>query len=692
MSDLSKVGKMNDCRPQQSPFTRGQAYRSLRSIAKFQYKKDKDQVIPPATSLSPHGNPGKCGYLWRLSSKRLVYTPGWKRKYCVLSGEGYLYYYERESSQGAERGSGVIDLSCVMECVEAPLTDHKKATNVFILIAKQRGFFNQGRYYLSAETLFDMKDWVKRIKLVLTNMQEREVNKAGPKHREVDPIYEESMLSKQEINIPEPLYASIKEESIHRSNSMSTLPSLFRGQGKSDYLNRSMDECPMLDHNLTYNYSSSEDSLNESFAINFNQKSPRYADTSLGRKGERNKPNISLNYEYQGNNLNRRSPDPYAMSVGRNSTPTKSIESPDYIKKMYKDMDRVDQQLEMVARIESGRESVESTIYEENSVVTSGINNVIKINEDSLDMESKYKVAQLEKMIKKMSEESENLNTMVQQIQREASPSPGVEPYGVDYDMQKVLAKYNETMANIQSQALEIIKEIKKTQARVERSLNDAEKAKESFCLLKEEAEKLLVHLQAEVGKKNKGTDDFRSSQNTLRSQPHNQAYPYYAQTYPKARPSQSSKLCELDSDEHDSGNNSFDNKDNNEEYIDEKNTKPVPPVYAQVRKSHSDILRRKSMNTVPTNLSSGSIQSIQLSSPQISPVRQTMHLRSPQISPLRQSIQTSSPKTSPLRHSVQRSSPQISPIILDASRHSDVLAFRKEDSEKKFRPRRLDL
>ena len=54
-----------------------------------------------------------------------------------------LYYYESENSQGGERGSGVIDLKCFIDCVEAPLADHKKATNVFILIAKERGFFDQ---------------------------------------------------------------------------------------------------------------------------------------------------------------------------------------------------------------------------------------------------------------------------------------------------------------------------------------------------------------------------------------------------------------------------------------------------------------------------------------------------------------------------------------------------------------------
>ena len=80
-----------------------------------------------------------------------------------------------------------------------------------------------------------MKDWVKRIKIVLTNLSE-------PKRTGVITSVQEH----QSVIVPEPLYASIKEESIHRSNSMSTLPSLYKkDQGDGDYLNRSMDDCPM---------------------------------------------------------------------------------------------------------------------------------------------------------------------------------------------------------------------------------------------------------------------------------------------------------------------------------------------------------------------------------------------------------------------------------------------------------------
>jgi len=267
-------------------FARSQAYRSLRSITKFYTGKEKNRDVPAACELSPAS---ACGYLWRLSGRRMVYLSDWKRKYFVLVGER-LYYYESERSQGGERGSGVIDLRCVTDCVEAPLTDHKKATNVFILIAKERGIFEQGRYYLSAETLIDMKTWVAKLKSSLKHQNHRQ--DGNLKSKEVPE--KTSPFARKEF--PEPLYASIKEESIHRSNSMSTLPStLCREEGSLPWLNRSMEVDPVyglsgVDHNLTYSYSSSDDSLNESFSINFSPKHPRSAETSLRRPVSMNKP------------------------------------------------------------------------------------------------------------------------------------------------------------------------------------------------------------------------------------------------------------------------------------------------------------------------------------------------------------------------------------------------------------------
>ena len=74
---------------------------------------------------------------------------------------------------------------------------------------------------------------------------------------------------------------SFSDRRLHRSNSMSTLPSLCREEANERLrcLNRSMHED--IDHNLTYSYSSSEDSLNESFSINFTPKKPRSAGAGL---------------------------------------------------------------------------------------------------------------------------------------------------------------------------------------------------------------------------------------------------------------------------------------------------------------------------------------------------------------------------------------------------------------------------
>ena len=66
-------------------------------------------------------------------------APGsWKTKYYVLH-EDKLYYYASMKGQAG----GVIDLQHFSDCVEAPLSDQKKANNVFFLIAEERGFFDQ---------------------------------------------------------------------------------------------------------------------------------------------------------------------------------------------------------------------------------------------------------------------------------------------------------------------------------------------------------------------------------------------------------------------------------------------------------------------------------------------------------------------------------------------------------------------
>ena len=320
--------------------------------------------------------------------------------------------------------------------------------------------FLQGRYYLSAETLFDMKNWVKQIKVALTEIVETEASKSSSKESRVTSTVDQTLFKEQESPFSEPLYASIKEESIHRSNSMSTLPSLCKDQGEAEYLNRSMDECPMfglssIDHNHTYSYSSSDDSLNESFAINFNQKMPRSAETSLGRRTAKTKPTISLDYEYQGNNLQNRSPGLYTRPAFKHSTPTKAVDSPDYIKKMYEDMDRVDKQLEMVAKIESDRESSDSRIVSENSSGKDSMNTVVTKHEGAVEVDGENKLTKMEKVMMKMNEESDKLNQMFSKIQNDRT-SPTVER-AVNSDLYEMVVKYQKTLAEIQSQAMKMI-------------------------------------------------------------------------------------------------------------------------------------------------------------------------------------------------------------------------------------------
>ena len=96
------------------------------------------QVLPCVSSF-----PSTCrrGYLWRLSGRRVLATTSWKTKYFVLH-EDRLYYYASMKGQAG----GVIDLKSFVDCVEAPLSDNKKANNVFFLVAEERGFFDQVGY------------------------------------------------------------------------------------------------------------------------------------------------------------------------------------------------------------------------------------------------------------------------------------------------------------------------------------------------------------------------------------------------------------------------------------------------------------------------------------------------------------------------------------------------------------------
>ena len=189
------------------------------------------QVLPCITSLPPGT---RRGYLWRLSERRLLQNSSWKTKYFVLQ-QGQLYYYA--STRGA--AGGVIELSKFTDCLEAPLSDQKKANNVFFLLSEERGYFDKGRYYLSAETLGEMKSWVAELKAAI--VKAREAAEGGFKPDD------------------ESHYSSIRETSPTSPASPAPRPNL---QTEARGVKRSLN-CPLTgeleEHNLTYSYSSSEE-------------------------------------------------------------------------------------------------------------------------------------------------------------------------------------------------------------------------------------------------------------------------------------------------------------------------------------------------------------------------------------------------------------------------------------------------
>ncbi|KAK8747121.1 hypothetical protein OTU49_016631, partial [Cherax quadricarinatus] len=117
-----------------------------------------------------HREAEKAGYLTKLSGRTFPYIPQWKRRYCVLA-KGSLFYYEREDSKPGEKANGVINLAYFDHVAEAGPKDCKKATNVFVITSQDRSFFDPGRHLFSAESLPDMKDWIKKLHSALEQIR-----------------------------------------------------------------------------------------------------------------------------------------------------------------------------------------------------------------------------------------------------------------------------------------------------------------------------------------------------------------------------------------------------------------------------------------------------------------------------------------------------------------------------------------
>lgn len=487
---------------------RSQAYRSLRNFTRFYMGKEKNKNVPAVTEIP---SPAARGYLWRLSTKRMVYTHDWKRKYFVLTGDK-LYYYDNELGDGSGAGAGIIHLDCFIDCVEAPLTDHKKATNVFILLAKERGLFEQGRYYLSAETLIDMKNWVSRIRAAIRSINRMKEAKPG------DTGGPSLGPAKMEAACNEPEYASIKDyPRLHRSNSMSTLPSLCREEANERLrcLNRSMHED--IDHNLTYSYSSSEDSLNESFSINFTPKKPRSAGVGLRTVASplyatptkvRQEISLSSPLSHGSRIVPSTSSTPNSKGAG-SSTPNKPIDTSAYLQKMYADMEKVDKQLELVAKIESKKADIAKFDEEEDEEMEYSDTMEVDITKEMALGENDDKLRKMEDMMKDLNQQSEEIHKMFRKLTAKrhsvgSVAAPALSPGDKEEQMlmagfMESLAKYQDVMRQLQTQAKLLMMEIKTTHSKVVQSLKESQLAKKNFLELKQKAEMILGQLQEEA-------------------------------------------------------------------------------------------------------------------------------------------------------------------------------------------------
>ena len=262
----------------------------------------------------------------------------------------------------------------------------------------------QGRYYLSAETLMDMKTWVSRIRAAIRNISRKEGKLVGRREEGEVSQGSPSSITANKAEPNEPEYASIKDYRIHRSNSMSPLPSLCRDEAadRLKCLNRSMHED--IDHNLTYSYSSSEDSLNESFSINFTPKKPRSAGgvrSPLYASPSKVKPEIRIS-------SGRPSPGHHLQST---STPSKAVDTSAYLQKMYQDMDRVDKQLELVAKLESGKADI-AKFDEEDDGMEESENMEVDLSRDTNGPANDQKMERMEEMMKDLNQQSEDLQKM----------------------------------------------------------------------------------------------------------------------------------------------------------------------------------------------------------------------------------------------------------------------------------------
>ena len=122
---------------------------------------------------------------------------------------------------------------------------------------------------------------------------------------------------------------------------------------------------------------------------------------------------------------------------------------------MYEDMERVDKQLEMVARIESDRQSNASKIGDSDC----SVNTVVNYVDEGAEIDGADKLIKIEAVMTKLNAESEKISQMLSKIQSVTSGNtrPSDES-SVDHSkLIELVENYQRAVAEIQSQAMDLL-------------------------------------------------------------------------------------------------------------------------------------------------------------------------------------------------------------------------------------------
>ncbi|CAG7835616.1 unnamed protein product [Allacma fusca] len=131
------------------------------------------QDIPSVASLKDKAQ--KVGFLKKLSGKGILTSGTWRQRYCVLV-KTRLYYFENEESSGKEKSAGFVNLEYFDCCSETSARVSRKAENVFVIAASDKGFFDShsGRIYFAAENVTELTEWITAISLAMNKLRPKD--------------------------------------------------------------------------------------------------------------------------------------------------------------------------------------------------------------------------------------------------------------------------------------------------------------------------------------------------------------------------------------------------------------------------------------------------------------------------------------------------------------------------------------